>query len=346
MTINVAYSTYPVSGQFRGGGHVILESIYNETRKMKGIKAKKFDMWEDDLADFDVLHNFDVQNESLPLLEVAKSKGAKVALHPFFTYSLAQALREKIPAKQKLKMVGYNLVTKYNFLGLSCVQKEMRMADALFPNSEMEAAIMTKDFRIPREKVFVVPDGIDERFFHGNPKEFRDKFCLDDYVLFVGRIEPRKNVMRLARALKNEKIELAIVGPANPQDNYFNECKKEAGKNCHFLGGIPHDSSLLNSAFAGAKAFVLPSWDETPGLTALEAAASGTPLAITSGGCTREYFGNYAHYIEPGNEKSIRNAVLKALGEGRNAELREFVKKNYTWKIVAEKVVSAYKKIL
>ena len=54
--------------------------------------------------------------------------------------------------------------------------------------------------------------------------------------------------------------------------------------------------NLQRSAYAAAEALVLPSFLETPGLVALEAAAAGIPrLVITNAGCTKEYFGNLAY---------------------------------------------------
>jgi glycosyltransferase involved in cell wall biosynthesis len=90
----------------------------------------------------------------------------------------------------------------------------------------------------------------------------------------------------------------------------------------------------------------LPSTLETPGLAALEAAASGTRLALTQDGCTREYFGDFAGYLDPYSVESIRETVLQALEKPKSPELPSFIHERYTWKRAAEQLVAVYHKIL
>ncbi len=116
-------------------------------------------------------------------------------------------------------------------------------------------------------------------------------------------------------------------------EEYFRLCKKEAknSKNIHFLGYIPHNSTLFLSAYAACKVFVLPSWYETPGLAALEAGLAGANVVITQRGATKEYFKKYAWYVDPSSVKSIREKTLEAFYAKKSKKLSKHILKNYTW---------------
>ena len=77
------------------------------------------------------------------------------------------------------------------------------------------------------------------------------------------------------------------------------ECRRAGEGLVAWLGRLDHDDPLLASAYAAARVFALPSWFETPGLAALEAALAGCAVVITPYGSTREYFGGLVAYARP-----------------------------------------------
>jgi glycosyltransferase involved in cell wall biosynthesis len=85
---------------------------------------------------------------------------------------------------------------------------------------------------------------------------------------------------------------------------------------------------------------------ETPGLAALEAAACGAKLALTREGCTEEYFGDYAVYLNPDDPGSIRQATEQALSREKRPELPEYIRQRYTWKKAAEQLLAVYRDVL
>jgi glycosyltransferase involved in cell wall biosynthesis len=146
--------------------------------------------------------------------------------------------------------------------------------------------------------------------------------------------------------MNDTDIPLVIIGAPLPGQSYYYEiCKKEAGNNIHFLGHFDHDSELLASAYSAARVFALPSWAETPGISALEAGLAGCNVVITNRGSTTEYFKNFATYCNPGSVRSIRNAIIEAYNRERSEELRNHILANYTWDIVAQKTLDAYELI-
>jgi glycosyltransferase involved in cell wall biosynthesis len=103
---------------------------------------------------------------------------------------------------------------------------------------------------------------------------------------------------------------------------------------------------MLESAYAAATVFTLPSQFETPGIAALEAALAGCSIAITEAGGTREYFGDLAEYINPEKEISIMPAIRSAFKNSGSESLKKHVKENYSWSAVALKTEEAYRSVL
>jgi len=340
--MNALFTTYPISYQFMGGGHIILDEIAEAIGKKRGVSVKRYDQWNDKIENYDIVHNFDVMASSEPLVKLANSLKVPVAIHPFFTYSFDCAINEPLPISQKMKMLAYNLANRFDPLGISAVRKIMRSADILFPNSRMEADIMTRHFRIPEKNVKIVPDGIAERYFGASPKEFEKKTGLKDFVLFVGRMEPRKNILKLIAALKGTGIQLVVIGAKHPNEPYCEKCIKLADENVHFIGELKHESPMLASAYAAAKVVAFPSWDETPGLAAMEGAAAGANLVITKYGCTKDYFREYAGYVEPRDLNDIREKLIAAYEAPRNPKFAKFMRENYSWGKVADMVIEGY----
>ena len=162
-------------------------------------------------------------------------------------------------------------------------------------------------------------------------------------VICVARIEGIKNQYNLIKALSNTKYKLLLIGDAAPnQKNYYERCRKLAGKNVSFINHLPQHE--LVSYYAKAKVHVLPSWFEVCGLSSLEAAAMGCRVVISDRGYTRSYFHDTGFYCDPAQPDTILEAVEEAMASGMNDELQHYVTQNYTWQKAAEKIFSVYKK--
>ena len=73
------------------------------------------------------------------------------------------------------------------------------LADAILPNSRAEADQLVRLFGADPARIRVVPNGVEPRFADADPAIFRERMATGDFVLYVGRIEPRKNVLGLIR---------------------------------------------------------------------------------------------------------------------------------------------------
>jgi glycosyltransferase involved in cell wall biosynthesis len=221
--------------------------------------------------------------------------------------------------------------------------KLLNMADILLPNSEIEKNLIIDKFGISDSKFHIVYNAVDKHFFEADSKSFIDDYGFDDFIMCSGRVEPRKNIHSLIKAVNNTDLRLILVGNYNKDDGYYSYCKKIAGKNIQFLGFF--NQNKLSSAYAAAKIHILPSFYETPGLSSLEAAAAGCNIVSTKIGSAKEYFGNLAQYCEPQSVDSIKEAIFNAFNTKNSSKLKERIKK-YSWENVAIQTLEGYKMVI
>lgn len=221
----------------------------------------------------------------------------------------------------------------------------MLASDLIFPNSVMERDQLSRLFAVPSSKMTVVYNGVDRRFTEADPAAWRSRYGKDDFILTVGRLEPRKNQLNLIRAVRRMGgMKLVVIGnPVSGFEGYARECRKEGEGFTLFAGGFSHEDPMLSSAYAAARLYALPAWFETPGLVAMEAALAGAPVAATEGGSTREYFGDRVEYFDPGRPDDMASALRRALARTDQAALKSHILANFTWDKVAVDTAAAYR---
>jgi glycosyltransferase involved in cell wall biosynthesis len=212
-------------------------------------------------------------------------------------------IRRALQVTGTLQKAAKGLWTDYGILEEIC-----SWAAKVVPNTQAEADLLVDGYGIPREKVRVVPNGVDKRFGEATPDLFTKTYGLQGFILNVGHVgHTRKNVLKLIRALGPLDHPSVIIGRII-KSPYGDACVKEAARYKHILllDGIEHDSAMLASAYAACDVFVLPSEFETPGIAALEAGLAGAKVVITPYGGTREYLQDMAGYVDP-QRKSDRS---------------------------------------
>ena len=141
--------------------------------------------------------------------------------------------------------------------------------------------------------VLVAPAGVDTNIFHPDVRQDRYEFP-QEYILFVGSLQLRKNLQLLLKTwneIKNDFADTWLV-VAGDSGRIFNNIKFVAYERVRFLGYVA--DADLPGLYANAKLFVLPSLDEGFGLPALEAMACGTPVIVSDGGALPETVGDAA----------------------------------------------------
>jgi glycosyltransferase involved in cell wall biosynthesis len=181
----------------------------------------------------------------------------------------------------------------------------------------------------------VVPGGVDARFSpEADPAPAKAALGLArPYVLTVASDTKRKNLAALAatsRRLGTHGIDLVAAGGTRPQ---------LAGDERHAarpLGHVPDQH--LPGLYAGASAFVLPSWHEGFGLTCLEAMACGVPVVAARAGALPETCGDAARYADPADPDDIATQVESALEDDALRRAGPARARQFTWERTAEEL--------
>jgi len=328
--------------QAPGGGENQLIQTGRHLEEL-GVPVRLFSGWTDRLESARLLHLFGMSREGLELARVARAVGIPVVLSPICWYEpRALAALERHPARKLASLAAWGL--RCIAPGIPSWRRELlRLADLVLPNSRSEATQLVRLFGVARERIRVVPNGVLPAAGVASPKLFRERWPGGPFVLSVGRIEPRKNTLGLIRALGPLELPLVLIGEAPPRHRrYEHECRRAGGDGLVWLGRLDHHDPLLASAYAAARVFALPSWFETPGLAALEAALAGCPIVITPFGSTREYFGDHVEYARPDRVAEIRQAVSKCWDDGPDPRLARLIVNRYLWPTVAQITAEVY----
>jgi glycosyltransferase involved in cell wall biosynthesis len=136
---------------------------------------------------------------------------------------------------------------------------------------------------------------------------------------------------------------LVVIGDIVPgHEAYGRLCREEGGGAVFWMGRRDHDDPWLASLYAAGRVLALPSWFETPGLVALEAALAGRAVVITPHGCTREYFGDRVGYARPDRPREIARALRSAWDRGPHPDLADHVRSRFLWSHAGRATMEAY----
>jgi glycosyltransferase involved in cell wall biosynthesis len=227
--------------------------------------------------------------------------------------------------------------TTWYRLFLPILAKRVR---TVFTPSEYVKRKIVKRFGI--KNVLVTPNGVDHLRFHPGAKQLKSALP-ECYILFVGSLEPRKNLNLLLSVwneIKDEFKEMWLI-IAGVSGNVFRpvHLSHEIERAC-FLGYV--DDAILAGLYANARLFVLPSHEEGFGLPALEAMASGTPVIISDGGALPEVVGEAGMMFGLSDPDGLSHALRECLSNERlRYELKEkglARAREFSWQATAELV--------
>lgn len=344
--MKVAFFTYPSAFQSIGGGEILMLRLSAALRR-KGVDVKFFDIWKDSITSFDVLHVFSCQSECLGLSQMARAVGVPVAVHTIAFETWASVWYGVPPSRRLSSAIRFLIKKAFPRTG-SPRRSMLTNASLLFPNSKLEAAYLERHFAVPAADMCAVPNGVDLPAGPADPALFRRMSGIEgDFVLCSGRVEPRKNQLRFIEAANRLNLPVVVLGDAvKGYEDYFAQCKRAAKPHIRFVSRLSPDSGELQSAYAAAALVVLPAYVETPGLVGLEAALLGTRVCVTTGGPTREYYGDDVTYLNPSSADSILNAMRTALARPASSALKERILASYTWDAVADRVIEGYARVV
>lgn len=232
-------------------------------------------------------------------------------------------------------------------------------ADRVIAVSEFTKREIMKYYGTPEAKIDVVYQGCDPAFSAtiGNEKldEVARRYSLpQQFILYVGSIEERKNLMLVAKAIASRPSafshKIVAVGKRTPYVDEIRDYLEANGiaDRMLFFHKVPFAD--LPSFYRLADAFVYPSRIEGFGIPMLEAISSGLPAIGCTGSCLEEAGGPHCIYVDPDDAQAMSAALCRVVSDKELCEtmIREGYKyaRNFTDEVLAGKVHETYSSIL
>jgi glycosyltransferase involved in cell wall biosynthesis len=202
-------------------------------------------------------------------------------------------------------------------------KKQCRDAQLILTPSENTKRDLISFYNIGAQKIKVVYPGISSSFASNKSTEnIKSKYNLpDNFILFIGTIEPRKNLIALIKAFEAtfgslpEKYYLIIAGsPGWKNNEVLRLIKKSSAKEFIRVIGYVEDRDKPD-LYRSAKLFIYPSFYEGFGFPVLEAMHSGVPVITSNRSSLPELASGACHLINPHRPAEICDAITKILGD-------------------------------
>jgi glycosyltransferase involved in cell wall biosynthesis len=274
-----------------------------------------------------------------------------------------------LPTRGRLVVTSHDLMYLHHpqFLNPSWVARLQKGTEDLAQRanywicvSEHTRADLVKHYGVPHGRTCVVYHGIDESFRGAGEDQqavdrVRAKFGLNKrpYFLFLGSVEPKKNLPMLLRAFglaleSGLQADLAVAGRAGWQADDVREVAESLPilrDHLHFLGFVEQED--LPPLLGGAKAMVTPSRYEGFGMPLIEAMAAGTMVLSSNRGALPEVGGSAAKFFDPDDVEGLAQ-LLQHVDEDEalceNLRSRGFARAaDFSWQGCAQQTLAAYR---
>ncbi len=232
-------------------------------------------------------------------------------------------------------------------------------ADAIIAVSEHTKRDVMKLLKVPEQKITVVPEGVNPAFRPltdaADLARVRARYALPErYLLYLGTIEPRKNLVTLLNAYhallsRQPEIDLVLAGKNGwlYQPVYGRVRELGLEQRVHFTGWV--DEGDAPALISGAAAFVYPSLYEGFGLPPLEALACGVPVIASNASSLPEVVADAGLLVAPNDPASLAEAMERVLADPElAADLRTRGPRQaalFTWQRAARRTFDIYKSV-
>lgn len=272
------------------------------------------------------------------------------ALDVFFSPTHYTPWFTTIPKAMSVMDLSYlhypELFKKKDFIQLQYMGGfSIRNAQHIFTISEFSKKEILKNYHIPAEKITVTYPGHEHLSTHVIETSLSKKTG-ENYILFVGTLQPRKNVERLIEAYESTQTDhkLVIVGKRGwLYESILKKMQTSSKKDSIVYLEFVSDEELT-VLYAKAAFLVLPSLYEGFGIPVLEAHTHSLPVVVSNTTSLPEVAGEAGIYVDPTNTSSIAEGITKALqlSESDRKKLAGEAKKQlakFSWKKTAEQTL-------
>ncbi|HQV68423.1 MAG TPA: glycosyltransferase family 1 protein [Thermoflexales bacterium] len=233
----------------------------------------------------------------------------------------------------------------------------VRRADRIIADSMSTRRDAISLLKIPEDRIEVVHLGVNHDVFYPRPDALevvrQNLGNIDKYILGVGTLEPRKNLLALLQAccaLEDEAPTLVLAGAKGwGRSELFKQVERLGlTKKVIFTGFVSED--LLANLYSAASMFVYPSYYEGFGLPVLEAMACGAPVICSNTSSLPEVVGEAAILISPDDIGAIAQAIRLFINDKemtakmRARSLEQAAK--FTWQRTADETICVYHKVI
>jgi len=295
----------------------------------------EFLRWWDDSQRGDLIHFFGPPG--LARAELSHQKGIKIIVSHLLGGLGARPawkrLVQKIIVRTALRTLPVGPLTALGWSG-------WKTADGYVALTSWEARLMAEVFEAPRERIHVVPNGVQDLFF-AEPPGYRGQ-----WLVTTASILPVKRVLETAEAALSAQTPYWIIGrPFSETDVYYREFFALCRQNPGILryDGWPRTQAELAKTYREARGFVLLSRWESQSLSALEAAACECPLLLSDLPWARTTFGQQASYCPLDSPDRTAKYLRKFYDEAPRLPAPP---KPLRWSEVANKLKNIYEQVL
>ena len=235
-----------------------------------------------------------------------------------------------------------------------------RAARAIIVPSQAVKREVCDHLQIDSRKIAVIPEAAREAFQQiatTETESVRRRLAIeDDFILFVGTIEPRKNLLTLVRAFEeivrsdSRRPQLVIAGATGwlSQDVFAYVQAAGISDRIRFVGYLAdHD---LRALYSACRTFVYPSLYEGFGLPLLEAMACGAPVITSDTPSIRETVGEAALLVSPTDSSGLTQAIVRLLDNAAERQERSVAGmrhvRKFSWEKTARATLDLYREVL
>ncbi len=238
----------------------------------------------------------------------------------------------------------------YRFRNKILFRASARRADFLLTVSEYSRRRISEHFGINARDINIIPNGVSDDYFNYGRElpDIKTEYGIDKYLLYVSRIEPRKNHLLLLKAFEELELwkngyKLVLIGNKALSsllfERYFRQLPDIVTKSVLFIDGSYGDE--LKSFYRNCSLFVYPSLAEGFGIPPLEAVASQVPVLCANTTAMRDFSFLGNRLFNPQSISELKEKIILLLYDGKKdfSSDSEYVRSRYNWRNSASEFV-------